>query len=288
MPPTSKTIWLARRAAAQRLRAGLLRDARELLQGARRHVRLEGAVEGGVEHRLLHRQAVGVGRDHPQLLPRRRDEDAGEDRPRLVARGRPGDLADRLDERLRRHGDDGVAAGVGERREVLAAQRPDVEGGGARHDLDVLLRGAQLDRHGVGRQRPRHVEGQAGGEDGGAGALDLGLEGNAEPDLHVGRAQLDLAVLGHDLDAGERLDGAAGGGDARDGLQLSEQLVCRSLQLHDGYLREMEGVIGAVDVCTAAGKAGDAGSGAHMEVLCAVCQSSWSARRLAMTVWAAS
>ena len=146
MPPTSKTIWFAWRVGAQRVGVGRLRDARELLQRARRHVRLEGAVERALERRLLHRQAVRVGRDHPQLLAGGGDEDAGEDRPRLVARGRAGDLADRGDERLGRHGDDGVAAGVGERREVLAAQRADVERRRAGDDLDVLLGGAQLER----------------------------------------------------------------------------------------------------------------------------------------------
>ena len=66
------------------------------------------------------------------------------------------------------------------------------------------------------------------------------------------------AVLGDDLDTGEGLDGRAGGCDARDGLQLREQLVRRSLELHDEYLSEEE-VIGAVNLCMTAEKAGGCG-----------------------------
>ena len=47
--------------------------------------------------------------------------------------------------------DDGVAARLGQRREVLGAQRADVERRRAGDDLDVLLGGAQLER-GVGRR----------------------------------------------------------------------------------------------------------------------------------------
>ena len=57
------------------------------------------------------------------------------------------------------------------------------------------------------------------------GRVDLGLERDAQADLHVGGAQLGRGVaVGGDHHAGERLHGAARRGHARDGLQLRQQL----------------------------------------------------------------
>ena len=67
---------------------------------------------------------------------------------------------------------------------------------------------------------------QSTGEHHHALALDLCLERDAQPDLHVGRAELGATARGVELHAGERLDGAACGGDAGDGLQVSEQFGC--------------------------------------------------------------
>ena len=51
------------------------------------------------------------------------------------------------------------------------------------------------------------------------------VERHAQAHLHVRGAELDLAVGDDDLDAGQGLDRAAGRCDARDGLQLVEQVV---------------------------------------------------------------
>ena len=149
-----------------------------------------------------------------------------------------------------------VAVGLRERREVLEAQRADVERRGAGDDLDVLLGGTQLERHGVARQRADDVDEQPRRQHDGAVADDLALERDAEPDLHVGGAQLDAPVAGDHLDAGERLDGAARAGRAGDGLELREQRVAlggkshlvRLLQIRFGRLLKVEvTVIRAVD-----------------------------------------
>ena len=58
-------------ADGERLAARLLGDPRELLQRARRHVGLERSLQRRLERGLLDAQAVGVGRDHPQLAARR-------------------------------------------------------------------------------------------------------------------------------------------------------------------------------------------------------------------------
>ena len=80
--------------------------------------------------------------------------------------------------------------GRGQRGEVLGAQRAQVEGGRAADQLDVLLGGAQLERQLLGGQRAGDVEQQARGQNRRAGAGHLGIERNAQPDLHVGRQQL--------------------------------------------------------------------------------------------------
>ena len=121
--------------------------------------------------------------------------------------------------------DDLVAAGLGQRGEVLGAQRADVEARGAGDDLDVLLRRAQLERDVAVRQLADHVEQQAGGKDDRARCARPRVERDAEGDLHVGGAQLDVPSSARDLDAGERLDGTAGRRDARDDLQLVQQLL---------------------------------------------------------------
>ena len=90
----------------------------------------------------------------------RPNQDAGEDRTRLVARGRARHAGDGLDERGGRELDDGVPARLGQRREVLAAQGPDVEGGGAGLDLDVLVGRPQLERDLRGGERTDDVQRQ--------------------------------------------------------------------------------------------------------------------------------
>ena len=64
----------------------------------------------------------------------------------------------------------------------------------ARDDLDVLLGAAQLERDAVAGQRADDVDEQPRRQDDGALADDLAVERDAQPDLHVRRAQLDAAV----------------------------------------------------------------------------------------------
>ena len=65
---------------------------------------------------------------------------------------------------------------------------------------------------------------QAGRQHDGALALDLGLQRDAQPHLHVGGAQLGAGGEGTELDPGEGLHGAARRGDARDDPELREQI----------------------------------------------------------------
>ena len=150
----------------ERLGVGGGGDAHQLLQRPRRHVDLERALHGGLDRRLLDAQPVGVRGHHPQLRARGRHQDPGEDRSGLVTRGRTGDTADGRHEGLRRERHAGVRLRLGQRREVLGPQRPQVEGGRAADELDVALRGAQLHRQLLRRQRADHVEQQACGQDG--------------------------------------------------------------------------------------------------------------------------
>jgi hypothetical protein len=94
-----------------------------------------------------------------------------------------------------------VAAGLGQRREVLGAQGADVEACGRGDQLDVLLGRAQLERDVAGGQCPHDLEQQARRQNDGARAVDVGPQRHAEGDLHVGGPQLD-SVVGHHLDAG--------------------------------------------------------------------------------------
>ena len=84
----------------------------------------------------------------------------------------------------------------------------------------------------VARQRADDVDEQPRRQHDGALADDLALERHAQADLHVGGAQLDRPAARLELDAGQRLDGAAGRGGAGDGLQLGEEGVALGRDLH--------------------------------------------------------
>ena len=60
------------------------------------------------------------------------------------------------------------------------------------------------------------------GQDDGAGALDLAVEGDVEAELHVGGAKPRLAV-GGEVDPGQRLQRGAGGDGAGDDQEGVEQ-----------------------------------------------------------------
>ena len=100
-----------------------------------------------------------------------------------------------------------------------------MEGRSAGGDLDVLLGGAKLERHGVSRQRPDDVEEKPGRQDGHAVGLHGRLERDAEADLEIGGAELDGAVGRVDLGSGEGLDRRVGRGDAGHGLKLRQESV---------------------------------------------------------------
>ena len=135
---------------------------------------------------------------------------------------------------------DAIALRLRERREVLRAQRADVERRGAADDLHVLLGRAQLERHVGAGQRPDDVDDQPRRQDDGALTDDLALERHAQADLHVGGAQLDPALGREHLDAGQRLDGAAGGCRARDRLELAEERVAPGRDLHAAAASRVE------------------------------------------------
>ena len=124
-----------------------------------------------------------------------------------------------------------------------------------RDDLDVALARAQLERDLRRRQRADDVERQPRGQHRGAGAHDLGSERDAEPDLHVRRAQLDATLLRGELDTRERLHRAPRRRHAGDGLQMREQIGARARDLHDENLLLEIGVIGVVDMWRAGSEA---------------------------------
>ena len=201
-----------------------------------------------LERGLLDAQPVGVGRDHPQLALRGRDEDAGEHRPRLVPRGRAGDLQ------------------RGRRRTRRPAARPRTSASGSGNGGKSSVRSVRMwkvalpetsstscsaarsssETVGAG-QRADDVDDQPGRQDDDALAGDLRLERDPQADVHVGGAQLAAIRRRGELDAGQRLDRAAGRGDPADRLQLSEQDVSLEGDLHDEYLRRKVEVIGRIE-----------------------------------------
>ncbi len=128
--------------------------------------------------------------------------------------------------------DAAVTLRVGEGREVLQPQGPQVERGGASHDLDVLLSRSQLERDLIAWQRTDDVDEQPRRQHDRPLAHHLALERDAQADLHVRRAQFDPPILRQHLHAGEGLDGAACGRRSGDRLQMGKEEVAPRRKLH--------------------------------------------------------
>ena len=224
LPPTWKTTWFSRSADRDLVRvAGRARSS----SGSARAGTL--ASKPGVDRRLqrrhLHRQPVGVGRDHPQLgaadADRARRSGSGASRP-----ARPSAATRAIVSTNAFAGSPTrfVRRRLGEGREVLGAQRPDVERRSAGRDLDVLLGGPQLERR---RRRAASARRRAAAGRGGPtmpSRSTCASSGTRSPtSMSVARSST-RAAGGVELDARERLDGAARRGHAGDGLQVGEQL----------------------------------------------------------------
>jgi hypothetical protein len=96
------------------------------------------------------------------------------------------------------------------------------------------LRRVVSDRHlGLGQQ-PGEVDEELPGHDERALALDPRGERRAQRQLHVGRGELEQAVLGSKHDAGEHLHGAPRGDRARDDGQTGDELVAITNDVHTG------------------------------------------------------
>ena len=238
MPPTSNTIWFGAPRGPERLGVGGLGDPRELLQRARRHVGLEGAVERR-PRAASPSPTAGTSRWRPSAA---RWPDAETRMPVRIGR-----VSSREAERATlpivatnacgRHGDDGVAAGLGEGREVLAAQRADVEGRRAGDDLDVLLGGAQLERDG---RRPaargrRRASGGRGGRRCPRAAISAWSGTRRPTSMSVARSSTvppsATTCTPESAWTAERVEATR-----ETVCSCVEQLLRRSLELHDEYL----------------------------------------------------
>ena len=193
-PPSSKKTWFCAHADRELLGVDLLGEPRQLLS-ARAGTLASKSPQRRLELRLLDAQAVGVGGDHAQLAPGRPREDPVST-GRVSSARRSGRRERRLDERLRRDADPRprpargtagsprrAACGCGRSRCRRSARRP-------------ARRRAARATTSRPEQRADDVEEQSRREDGGALALDLGVERDAQPDLHVGGAQLGAVAAG--------------------------------------------------------------------------------------------
>jgi hypothetical protein len=166
----------------------------ELAHRAGRHVRLQLRLDRLLELRVLDAEPVRVGGHHRERLLRCGDEDTGEDRTHLVPRRGARDAVDRLGERGSRHLHR-LAVELGKAWELVGRQCAEVEGGARGGDLDVALLRTQREGHLASRERAHDVGEEAAREQDGALGLDVGVGGEDQAELDVGRAQLE-AVAG--------------------------------------------------------------------------------------------
>ena len=74
----------------------------------------------------------------------------------------------------------------------------------------------------------------------GTRTVDVTLEGDPQPDLEVGGAQLDAVAGRRDLDPRQRRVGQPPGSDAAERLEVPQQVLCGGVQFHLGVLGREE------------------------------------------------
>ena len=223
--PAEKMTWFScTPSSTSSARAG---EACELLERAGGNDRVElGAARG--ERRLLHGEAIRVGRGHDQLVAFEPNEDAGQHRPRLVSRSRAADL---LDRRQERGGVDLLQRDVERResREVLGAVDVQPRRVLARRDGEDAVAFLVCQRDRLVGQEPNEIGEEAARDDDARVAFDLPVERRADRDLHVGRGEREPAVLGLKQDPAEHLHGAASRDGTRHDGQRGRELGLRAV-----------------------------------------------------------
>ena len=248
-PPSSNRTWFWRTLMLSCSSSPWPTTRRQLLERAGRHVDLEAGRQRGLERRLLDAQAVGVGGDHPQLRSEAETRmpvstgrvSSREAEPATFWRGR--------DERRRRGARRRSASGSGNGGKSSPRSVRMWKRGVAGDELDVLLGGAELERHLRGRQRADDVEQQASREHDGALAATSASSGTRRPtSMSVARSSQPSCV------AASWTPESAWIALRVEATRLTvcscrEQSVALERDLHDEYLRREVEVIGVKRSC---------------------------------------
>ena len=203
----------------------------------------DARLRDGVEDRDgLDRDPVVVGGGEGQLVALEPGQDAGQDRPGLVAgrrerglgegpaqdvlgdpRGRP------LAGRVRMAGNSSASMPL-----MWVSNRP-------QRRWSVVAR-PELEVDPVaGRQRVDEVGQQLGRDGRRAVGLDLARDPVGDPDLEVGRGQLEPGVLGLEQDVGQDRQGAPVGHGATDDRQAARQVLLHDREFHVGLTPRCRG-----------------------------------------------
>ena len=236
--PALKTAWFGSSATETSSTPSAREDAAQLAQRPGRDVGLQLAADPALQLGPLDREPVGVGRDHRHLAAGGGDQDAGQHRAHVVARGGAGD---QVDGRGQGAGRDlqRLALLLGELREVLGGQDPQVEARAAAADLHVALRLAHLDLHRRVAERAGDFGQEAAGQQDRALAGDLGLEApSAGPSRGRSRKGSRPSLRRSGRIPGERLSRGAGGNGAGDDGELGDEFFALSgeLQVVNAFL----------------------------------------------------
>ena len=213
-------------------------QAGELLQRAGRHVDLEaGRPAASPSVRLLDAQPVGVGGDHPQLAP-----DAETRMP--VSTGRvssreaePATFSAVVTKASAGSEIDGRGSSA---QGTAGSPRREGCGCGRSRCPTRARRPARRCAARARRRRPaargrRRASSRAGSTTTPSRSTSASSGTRRPTSMSVARSSQPSAPA-DELDAGERLDRAAGGGDSAHGLQLGEQHLALERDLHDEYL----------------------------------------------------
>ena len=238
--PASKTAWLVSseiaaspapseeriRASSRSARAGMLASS--------------SPPSVGLQLGPLDRQPVGVGGDHRHLAAAGGDEDAGQHRAHVVARGGAGDQLDARFERRRPGSSAAARPRLGELREVLGRQHPQVEAGAAAADLDVALGLARLDLHASASasERATSASSRPGQQHRARRPRPRRRASVSRPRSRSVAREASPVPPGAEQDTGERLGRGAGRDGSGDDRELGDELFSfgRELQVMVAFL----------------------------------------------------
>src|SRR6266511_631205 len=182
-------------------------------------------------------EPVGVGRREGQVLGPSLEQHGGQHRPGLVVGGGAPDLGGCAGQRLAGERADVLEGRLGDRREVLRVEQPQLVGDLAASHLEPSSAGLDLDQ--AGREVADHVAEDAAGDDDAPVRLAAHLDDRLAGVLQIGRDEAEPLPLELEEGPAEDRQGGPGGDRSADPRHRVGEVVALSRELQDSRPPEL-------------------------------------------------